>query len=178
MVCSAWVATRSTVSATEPELRVSSSTLAEVRMSRSPLLLGTGSERERVTRIGIARVCVGGSMLLTTGLARRFFGIPAAQDNGGLRLAARLFGIRNVVLGTWALLSRDQGIDERRLCYRLQAAVDAGDLAALAWAGARGEGLLRPALMGGALGGSAVLAWLDLLGDVDGAAPERSAAAA
>ena len=147
-------------------------------MSRSPLLLGTGSERERVTRIGIARVCIGSSMLLTTGLARRLFGIPAAQDNGGLRLAARLFGIRNVVLGTWALLSRDQGIDERRLCYRLQAAVDAGDLAALAWAGARGEGLLRPALMGGALGGSAVLAWLDLLGDVDGAAPERSAAAA
>jgi hypothetical protein len=148
-------------------------------MSRSPLLLGTGSERERATRIGIARICVGGSMLLTTGLARRFFGIPAAQDNGGgLRLAARLFGIRNVVLGTWALLARDQGLDERRLCYRLNAAVDAGDLAVLAWAGVRGEGLLQPALMGGVLGGSAVIAWLDLLADVDGAAPERSAAAA
>jgi hypothetical protein len=118
-------------------------------------------------------------MLLTTGLARRFFGIPAAQDNGGgLRLAARLFGIRNVVLGTWALLARDQGIDERRLCYRLQAAVDAGDLAVLAWAGIRGDGLLRPALMGGALGSSAVLAWLDLLGDVDGVTPGRSTAAA
>jgi hypothetical protein len=148
-------------------------------MSRSPLLLGTGSERERATRIGIARITIGSSMLLTTGLARRFFGIPAAQDNGGgLRLAARLFGIRNVVLGTWALLARDQGIDERRLCYRLQAAVDAGDLAVLAWAGIRGDGLLRPALMGGALGSSAVLAWLDLLGDVDGVTPGRSTAAA
>jgi hypothetical protein len=148
-------------------------------MSRSPLLLGTGSERERATRIGIARICVGGSMLLTTGLARRFFGIPAAQDSGGgLRLAARLFGIRNVVLGGWALLARDQGIDERRLCYRLQAAVDGADLAALAWAGVSGDGLVRPAIMGGFLGGSALLAWLDLLGDVDGAAPGRSAAAA
>lgn len=148
-------------------------------MSRSPLLLGTGSERERATRIGIARICVGSSMVLTTGLARRVFGIPAAQDTGGgLRLAARLFGIRNVVLGTWALLARDQGIDERRLCYRLQAVVDAGDLAALAWAAVRGEGLLQPALMGSVLGGSAVLAWLDLLGDVDGAAPSQSAAAA
>jgi hypothetical protein len=148
-------------------------------MSRSPLLLGTGSERERATRIGIARVCVGSSMLLTTGLARRVFGIPAAQDNGGgLRLAARLFGIRNVVLGAWALLARDQGIDERRLCYRLQALVDAGDLAALAWAGVRGDGMLRPALMGGALGSSALLAWLDLIGDVDGTVPGRSAAAA
>ena len=148
-------------------------------MSRSPLLLGTASERDRATRIGIARICVGSSMVLTTGLARRVFGIPAAQDNGGgLRLAARLFGIRNVVLGTWTLLARDQGIDERRLCYRLQAAVDAGDLAALAWAAVRGDGLLQPAVMGGVLGGSALLAWLDLLGDVDAAAPSRSAAAA
>lgn len=148
-------------------------------MSRSPLLLGTGSERERATRIGIARITVGSSMLLTTGLARRIFGIPAAQDKGGaLRLAARLFGIRNVVLGAWALLARDQAIDERRLCYRLQAVVDAGDLAALAWAGVRGEGMLRPAIMGGFLGSSALLAWLDLIGDVEGAAPGRSAAAA
>jgi hypothetical protein len=148
-------------------------------MSRSPLLLGTGGERERATRVGVARICIGGSILLTTGLARRIFGIPAAQDNGGgLRLAARLFGIRNVVLGSWALLARDQGIDERRLCYRLNAAVDGADVAVLAWAGIRGEGLLRAALMGGALGGSVLLAWLDLLGDVEGAAPERRSAAA
>lgn len=141
-------------------------------MTRSPLLLGTGSERERATRIGVARMVIGGSMLLTTGLGRRFFGIPADQDRGGgLRLAARLFGIRNVVLGAWALLARDQGIDERRLCYRLQATVDAADLAVLAWAGVRGDGLARPALMGGGLGTTAVLAWLDLLGDLDAVEP-------
>ena len=148
-------------------------------MIRSPLLLGTGGERERATRVGIARICIGGSMLLTTGLGRRVFGIPAGQDKGGgLRLAARLFGIRNVVLGGWALLARDRDLEERRLCYRLNAAVDAGDLAVLAWAGIRGEGLLRAALMGGALGGSALLAWLDLLDDLDGATPERRSAAA
>jgi hypothetical protein len=73
-------------------------------MSRSPLLLGTGGERERATRVGVARICIGGSMLLTTGLGRRVFGIPAEQDRGGgLRLAARLFGIRNVVLGGWVV---------------------------------------------------------------------------
>jgi hypothetical protein len=149
------------------------------RMSRSPLLLGTGGERERATRAGVTRICIGGSMVLTTGLGRRIFGIPAAQDNGGgLRLAARLFGIRNVVLGTWSLLAREQGIDERRLCYRLNAAVDAADLAVLAWAGVRGQGLVRAALMGGALGGTALLAWLDLLGDLEDAAPERGSAAA
>jgi hypothetical protein len=138
-------------------------------VSRSPLLLGAGSERERATRIGIARICVGGSMLLTPGLARRFFGIPGEQDKGGaLRLVSRLFGIRNVVLGGLALRSRDLAVDERRLLYRINAGIDAADLVALGWAGLRGDGLARPALMGGGLGASALLAWLDLLGDVRG----------
>ena len=76
-------------------------------MTRSPVLLGTHTERERATRVGIARIAVGSTMLLTTGLGRRIFGIPAAQDQGGgLRLAARLFGIRNVALGAWTLLAR------------------------------------------------------------------------
>lgn len=137
-------------------------------MSRSPLLLGTGSERERATRVGVARIGIGATMLVTTGLGRRIFGIPAAQDSGGgLRLAARLFGIRNMVLGGWALMARDQGLEERRLCYRLNAVTDAADVAVLAWAGLRGRGLRRAALMGGALGGSALLAWLDLLADLD-----------
>ena len=92
-------------------------------------------------------------MLLTTGLGRRIFGIPAAQDQGGgLRLAARLFGIRNVALGAWTLLARDMNMDERRLCYRLNLAVDSADIAVLGWAGVSGSGLRRAALMGGALG--------------------------
>ncbi len=144
-------------------------------MSRSPLLLGTGSERERATRIGVGRICIGGSMLLTPGLARRFFGIPAAQDKGGaLRLVSRLFGIRNVVLGGLAIRARDLAVDERRLVYRVNAGIDAADLVVLVWAGIRGEGLVRPALMGGGLGASALLAWLDLLGDLGDAPTDRS----
>src|SRR5260221_9446637 len=88
------------------------------RMSRSPLLLGTGCERERATRVGIGRICIGGSMLLTTGLGRRIFGIPVAQDNGGgLRLAARPFGIPHVAARTRALLAPQPGNDQRRLFF-------------------------------------------------------------
>jgi len=135
-------------------------------MARSPLLIGTGGERERATRIGVARICVGGSLLLATGLSRRVFGVPAAQDNGALRLISRLFGIRNVVLGAWALAARDQGEDERRLCYRLNAVIDGVDVGVLAVAGVTGDGLWRAAIMGFGLGGSALLAWLDLLDDI------------
>ena len=76
-------------------------------VARSPFLLGAGSEREAVNRIGVARICVGSMLLITTGLARRLFGVPAEQDNGALRLVARFFGVRNVVLGAWALMARD-----------------------------------------------------------------------
>jgi hypothetical protein len=132
---------------------------------RSPFLVGAGSERERATRIGVARMCVGGSMLVTTGLARRVFGVPEAQDNATLRMLARLFGIRNVVLGVWTLAARDQGAEQRRVCYRLNAVVDATDLGILALGAVTGDGLVRAAVMGGSLGGSALLAWRELLRD-------------
>jgi hypothetical protein len=138
---------------------------------RSPLLLGAGSERERATRIAVARMCVGGSVLVTTGLARRLFGLSDAQDTAALRVLGRLFGIRNIVLGAWALAARDHGAEQRRLCYRLNAIVDAADLGILAIGALSGEGLVRAALMGSSLGGSALLAWLELLREVD---PGRS----
>lgn len=139
-------------------------------VARSPFLLGAGSEREAVNRIGVARICVGSMLLITTGLARRLFGVPAEQDNGALRLVARFFGVRNVVLGAWALMARDRGPDERRLCYQLNAAVDATDLGILVVGGLEGEGLWQAATMGAALGSSALLAWMDLIKEVDTAA--------
>ncbi|MDQ6746999.1 MAG: hypothetical protein M3010_02670 [Candidatus Dormibacteraeota bacterium] len=137
-------------------------------MPRSPLLLGSSNERERAMRAAAARVVIGGALTLLPGLSRRTFGIPASQDNAALRLMARLFGIRNVLLGVWAIRVQDQGPDARRLCYQVNAAADALDVVALAVAGVTGDGLVRGALMGGALGTSEVLAWFDLLGDVDG----------
>ncbi len=139
-------------------------------MARSPFLLGATSEHERATQIGVARICIGSLLLVTTGLARRLFGVPADQDNGALRLVSRLLGIRNIVLGAWALAARDQGVGQRRVCYQLNAVTDATDVGILVLGGVRGKGLWRTAAMGTALGGSALLAWLDLIKDVDEAA--------
>lgn len=135
-------------------------------MLRSPLLLGAEGERDRATRVATARIGVG-STLFAAGVARRLFGVPADLDSGALRLASRLAGIRNVVLGCWALQVRDQGKAQRRLCYQLNAAVDAADIAVLAWAFVRHSELRQAALMGTALGGSALLAWLELLSELD-----------
>jgi hypothetical protein len=132
-------------------------------VTRSPFLLGADSERDLATRVGVARICIGTMLLIATGLARRLFGVPADQDNGALRLVARFFGIRNVVLGSWALMAQDQGAGERRRCYQLNAVTDATDLGILVLGAVTGKGLWRAAVMGSALGGSALLAWLDLI---------------
>src|ERR1700730_15574938 len=94
------------------------------RMPRSPLVIGADTERERAARIGIGRLAVG-STLMASGFARRLFGVPREHDNGALRLVARLAGIRSIALGAWALQVRDHSVAERRLCYQINAAVDA-----------------------------------------------------
>lgn len=129
-------------------------------------MLGSSSESERVTRAAGARIAIGALLLLAPGLGRRVFGIPDNQDNGSLRLLARLFGVRNVVLGTWALMARDQEAEQRRVCYQLNAVVDGVDVVALAVAGITGEGLVQAAIMGSVLGTSELLAWVDLLGNL------------
>jgi hypothetical protein len=116
--------------------------------------------------MGVVRISVG-STLVAAGFARRVFGVPEDYDNGATRLASRLAGIRNAVLGAWTLATRDQDKAQRRVCYQLNAAVDAADVAVLLWAGLTHAELRRAALMGCALGGSALLGWLELLQDLD-----------
>lgn len=136
-------------------------------MTRSPLLLGSKTEGERAMRAGVVRIGLGVLMLLAPALGRRLFGVPDKQDNSAVRLLARLFGVRQVVLGAWALQVQGKSAEERRLCYQLNAATDAIDVGALALAGIFGEGLVQASIMGALLGSSEVLAWVDLLGDVD-----------
>jgi hypothetical protein len=132
-------------------------------MSRSPLLLGTTGEREMATRTALTRLSIGLGPLVAPGLAEVVFGVPAGHDNATARVLGRLFGIRNIVLGTWALAVRDADAEARRLCYALNAIVDGVDVGILLWSLLRRQGVDRLALTSAALGSSALLAWLDLL---------------
>lgn len=132
-------------------------------MSRSPLLIGTAGERAMATRMGVTRICVGLGPLIAAGLAEVVFGIPHEHDTATTRALGRLFGIRNVVLGTWALSVRDADGEARRLCYRLNAIVDGVDVGILLWPVLRRQGIARFALTSALLGTSAMVAWLELL---------------
>lgn len=105
---------------------------------------------------------VGSSVGLTTTLAGKVFGVPAEQLTPGARLVARLFGIRNCVLGAWTLSMRDAGADEQRRCFQFNAAVDIADILFIA-PYLRQRELRRAALMSLVLASSATLAWVNLL---------------
>ena len=130
-------------------------------MLRSPFLMGATTQTDRITRIGVARIGVG-SVCLSARLAARIFGAPAEQVTPTARLVTRLFAIRNIVLGAWALAVRDADAEEQRRCFQLNAAVDIADVAVLAPFLLRRD-LRRAAVMATALGVSATIGWLELL---------------
>jgi len=127
----------------------------------SPLLLGTGNARERTTRMGLARITVGLSTV-NTGIGAKIFGAPAEQITTATRLLARLFAVRNIVLGIWTLAVRDASTTERQRCFRLNLAVDVADLAVAVPALLQRD-LRRTAVMSIALALSATLGWLQIL---------------
>jgi len=129
----------------------------------SPLLIGTSDARSRMTRMGIARIVVGLNGVVPS-VGSHVFGAPPEQMTHAARLLARIFGIRNIVLGSWALMMRDASTDERRRCLQLNMAVDIADLTVVVPAIARRE-LRRTAIMSTLLGTSAMLGWLQILSD-------------
>jgi hypothetical protein len=135
-------------------------------MSRSPLLLGTTTEREMATRMGQSRMIIGGSTLLAagmTGLAKLVYGLNPEHDNATARALGRLFGIRNLVIGAWTLKNRDADLDTRRRWYAINALIDIVDVSIFALPLLRRQGTARLSITSGALGSSAALGWLDLL---------------
>jgi hypothetical protein len=132
-------------------------------MIRSPLLVATNTEWDGATRIGIVRIAVGALPLLAPGPARIVFGLAKKDDTPALRTVARLFAIRNIVLGLWVLSARHGDANSRHRCYQLNAAVDAADVLVLVWPVVRRQGLTRFSLGCASLGLCAILSWLELL---------------
>jgi hypothetical protein len=132
-------------------------------MSRSPLLIGTTTERQMATRMAQLRLVVGGSALLGNKLVQLLYGVNGEHDNATARAVGRLFGIRNVVIGAWTLKNRDADLNTRRRWYRINALIDAADVAIVAWPLLRRQGTGRLSISSAALGTSAAVGWIDLL---------------
>jgi len=135
-------------------------------MPRSLLFLGTESTRDRATRIGVARILVGASMFQPIAVATHLSGIPDDESSGSVLFFARAFGIRNAVLGAWVLASRDRPKRYQRLVYRVNAAVDAADLAVMAISAIGHRVPKRLLALTALLGGNACLGFLELASEV------------
>jgi hypothetical protein len=130
----------------------------------SPLLVGAGGVKARMTRMGVARISVGLSGV-SPSLGAKIFGAPPDQVTTTARMLARFFSIRQVVLGTWVLSMRDANNGNRRRCVQLNLAIDIADLAAILPLFARRE-MRRTAAMAALLAASATLGWLQILDDL------------
>jgi hypothetical protein len=97
----------------------------------------------------VMRVLVGGVTWLAPGAAARLSGFDGAPSS---RYWARLFGVRDVVLGVAAHAS--SGADRERI-IRLTAACDAADLAATLLGARAGHVPPRAALLAGSLAATA-----------------------
>ncbi|TME45640.1 MAG: hypothetical protein E6I33_09395 [Chloroflexi bacterium] len=135
-------------------------------MPRSLIFVGSRDTRDRATRIGAARIAVGASMFMPRPLARRIAGLTEAEASGTLAFLGRAFGVRNVVLGAWVLATRDQPKHERRRVYQVNAAVDAADMAILAWAAVTQRPSKRFMLLASTLGTNVCLGFLQLASEV------------
>lgn len=97
------------------------------------------------------RVLVGGAAALAPGVLLQAFGIDATEDSPTLRYFARLFGIRNAVMGVLLWQVRDNPRALARMAT-LNAATEALDAVAAAVPLATGK--TKPQAAAGAIGAS------------------------
>lgn len=119
--------------------------------------------------MAIERVAVGGLVGLAPGLAVKVFGLPPDADTPPLRMLARLFAVRNVLLGVLLWQARD---DRSALAHAalLNAATDGADALAAAVPLVRRQGMDRGAIsaMAAALTAAAGFLRLRSLAEADG----------
>jgi hypothetical protein len=111
--------------------------------------------------LALARIVIGALALIAPTATARIFGFPAAHDNGTARVMARLFGIRDVVLGGLSLQFADNPGVSRHL-HRALVCVDASDAASALVAIARRDGIDRAALGTFVIAGSATAAGIQI----------------
>jgi hypothetical protein len=108
------------------------------------------------------RIAIGAAAVLAPGPGSRLLGFPAEQDSPSAHLMSRLFGVRDIALGALVWRTRDEP-SLSRYVYRLNALVDAGDMAAMAVPVIERRGMDRAAISSAALALTGAAGWLNLL---------------
>ncbi|HUB09387.1 MAG TPA: hypothetical protein VMB50_20455 [Myxococcales bacterium] len=105
------------------------------------------------------RGALGLAPFLAAGLLVRRLGFPPEHDNASARLMARLFGVRDALLGVLAAWVIGHPADLPFIAL-VQAGADGGDLLSAAIPLARRQGIDRAAAMTAAFAGVGFAVWL------------------
>ena len=84
-----------------------------------------------IVALSFGRIALGLAPFVAAGSSARMMGFPAAHDNATARLLGRLFGVRDIGLGIIGLYALRHP-ELRTFAFLLNAAMDAGDLIAIA----------------------------------------------
>jgi hypothetical protein len=117
--------------------------------------------RRLTARAAAGRVAIGLAPLLAPGPASRLLGFPRAQDNPSARLMGGLFAVRDIALGVLTWQVRNDPALLRAAC-RVNAAIDASDMAVAAIPLVRRKGIDRAALSTAAFAFTGANVWLTL----------------
>lgn len=110
------------------------------------------------------RAAIGSLALLAPGFgSQRVLGFPAAHQNTSARVAARLFGIRELVLAGYTAMQVQRDVHQPEL-YLANAAVDSADATVLTLTFLGRRGIARGAFTSALLAVPFAAAWLWLRG--------------
>lgn len=112
-----------------------------------------------LTAMALGRFALGLAPFVAAGPASRLLGFPASHDNPTARLMARFFGVRDLGLGVlvmWAL----RHPEVLPFVMLFNAAMDAGDLVAIAAPLVQRQGIDRAALRSAMFAATGGLGWI------------------
>jgi hypothetical protein len=112
-----------------------------------------------IIALSAGRIALGLAPFVAAAPSARLVGFPAEHDNATARLMGRLFGVRDIGLGVLGLYALAHP-EVRTFIFLLNAAMDAGDLVAVAMALGGRAGIDRGAWRSAAAAATGGLGWL------------------
>jgi len=112
-----------------------------------------------IAAMGLGRIALGLAPFVAAGPAARLLGFPAAHDTATARLMGRFFGVRDIGLGVLAFYAIAHP-EVAPFIFLFNAAMDTGDLIAIAIPLVRRQGIDRAAVLSALFAATGGLGWI------------------
>ena len=112
-----------------------------------------------VLAMGLARIALGLAPFVAAGPSSRLLGFPRSHDTATARLMGRFFGVRDIGLGVLVFYALKHP-EVAPFIFLFNAAMDLGDLVAIAIPLVKRQGIDRAALASAAFAATGMLGWI------------------